>query len=181
MRVKFTLIALTSVESSIHSGSRPPGFQARSAPCKPGSSVCREGRVGTGGPEQSLGPFRCGRTALGTHWGKWSSYFAWWQIWVLWEQSRCRGRPREVLGVLLWAGAGVEGENTEWAVLSILQEAAPADFMGTGRQAGTRGEWGQSARQLLHHQGRRFHLRRGPLPFFRWHFDRRLIQVSCWK
>lgn len=71
MRVKFTLIALTSTESSIHSGSHPLGVQTHSAPCKPGSSVCREGRMNTGVPEQSLGSFRCEETILGTHWSKW--------------------------------------------------------------------------------------------------------------
>lgn len=33
--------------------------------------MCREGRVDTGVPEQSPGPFRCEGTALGTHWSKW--------------------------------------------------------------------------------------------------------------
>lgn len=75
MRVKFTLIALVSTESSVYSGSHQSGFQMRSAPHKSGSSVQRGGRVDASVPKQSPTLARCGGTVPDTHWSKWEVIF----------------------------------------------------------------------------------------------------------
>lgn len=62
MRVKFTLIALVSMESSVYSGSHQSGFQMHSAPHKPGSSVQRGERVDVRVPKQHPTLARCGGT-----------------------------------------------------------------------------------------------------------------------
>lgn len=180
MRVKFTLIALASVESCVCAGSHRFGFQTHLASCKPGSSKADwmqgclsstpilQDAVGQcwvpleqiGGRLVPVGNTESCVSQVGARAGPMGC-----SVWC-WGPGRA---PHQQVGVL--AGA----------VLSILHYPTPAEFLGMEGQAGRWGEWRRGARWLLHHQGCRFHLRHGPLSVFRWHFDRRLIQVSCWK